>query len=52
MNKLTKKVRSLRQNSTQAEQLLWQKIRSRQLKYKFYRQHPVKTISPILRARN
>jgi len=40
--KLTAKARSLRQNQTDVEHLLWQKLRNRQvLKFKFRRQFPI-----------
>ena len=40
--KLTSKSRSLRQNQTDVECLLWQKLRNRQLlNYKFRRQFPI-----------
>ncbi|MFA5016425.1 MAG: endonuclease domain-containing protein [Methylobacter sp.] len=40
--KLTAKARSLRQNQTDVEYLLWQKLRNRQvLNFKFRRQFPI-----------
>jgi len=40
--KLTNKARSLRQNRTDVEHLLWQKLRNRQiLNFKFRRQLPI-----------
>ena len=41
-NKITAAARKLRKNSTKAENLLWQKLRNRQLEgFKFRRQQPV-----------
>jgi very-short-patch-repair endonuclease len=41
-NKTTAAARKLRKNATRAENLLWQKLRNRQLEgYKFRRQQPV-----------
>jgi 16S rRNA processing protein RimM len=41
MTNHTEKARELRRNSTEAEKKLWQRIRNRQLGYKFRRQHPI-----------
>lgn len=42
MDRRTQRVRSLRKNATDAEQLLWQRLRDRQLRgYTFRRQQPI-----------
>ena len=39
MQNLIKNARLLRKNSTDAEKKLWQRLKNRQLKYKFTRQY-------------
>lgn len=41
MAELTKRVRGLRNNPTEAEKLLWKKLQHEQLGFKFRRQHPI-----------
>jgi very-short-patch-repair endonuclease len=42
MNRFKSRARSLRINQTAAEDILWQKLRNRQLsRWKFRRQHPI-----------
>lgn len=42
MGKLTRRARELRNNATDAERLLWQRLRDRQMRgYRFRRQQPI-----------